>query len=211
MLIPPEFSVASTAGLHHIISSHPLGILVTPTTRGLDVNHIPFELNASGGELGVLTGHVARANPVWQQLSGTSRDVLVIFRGSEGYISPGWYPSKKETHRFVPTWNYEVVHARGQLAVHDDERFLRGVLARLTRHHEANEVTPWKMGDAPPDYLNAMVKAVVGIEIVIGHLEGMSKLSQNRETRDFDGAINALHSQGDKRLTDAMTKAFTRT
>lgn len=210
MLIPPEFSVASTAGLHHIISSHPLGVLVTLTATGLDVNHIPFELNQSGGKQGVLTGHVARANPVWQQLSGTSRDVLVIFRGSEGYISPGWYPGKKETHRFVPTWNYEVVHARGKLAVHDDERFLCGVLARLTRHHEAKEATPWKMGDAPPDYLSAMVKAVVGIEIVIDHLEGMSKMSQNRETRDFDGAVKALRHQGSEGLADAMTRASTR-
>ncbi|MGB4117237.1 MAG: FMN-binding negative transcriptional regulator [Polaromonas sp.] len=211
MLIPPEFSVASTAGLHHIISSYPLGVLVTPTTQGLDVNHIPFELNPSGSKLGVLTGHVARANPVWQPLAGASRDVLVIFRGSQGYISPGWYPSKKETHRFVPTWNYEVVHARGKLLVHDDERFLRGVLARLTRRHEAKEATPWKMGDAPLDYLSAMVKAVVGIEIVIDHLEGMSKLSQNRETRDFDGAVKALRHHGDEGLAGAMTNAFTRT
>jgi transcriptional regulator len=211
MLIPPEFSVAGTAGLHHIISNYPLGVLVTPMAAGLDVNHIPFELNPSGSKLGVLTGHVARANPVWQPLAGAARDVLVIFRGSEGYISPGWYPSKKETHWFVPTWNYEVVHARGKLVVHDDERFLRGVLARLTRRHEAKEATPWKMGDAPPDYLNAMVKAVVGIEIVIEHLEGMSKLSQNREPRDFDGAVKALRQQDGTGLADAMTKAFTHT
>ena len=169
MLIPPEFSIAGTAGLHRIMSSYPLGVLVTPTAAGLDVNHIPFELNASGGELGVLTGHVARANPVWLPFAGAVGDVLVIFRGSEGYISPSWYPGKKETHRFVPTWNYEVVHARGKLVVHDDERFMRGVLARLTRHHEAKEPAPWKMGDAPPDYLSAMIKAVVGIEIVITH------------------------------------------
>jgi transcriptional regulator len=214
MLIPQEFSVANIAELHRIITSHPLGALVTPTATGLNVNHIPFEINADSGELGVLTGHVARANPVWQECAGAAHDVLVIFRGNEGYISPSWYPGKKETHRFVPTWNYEVVHARGKLIVHDDEKFLRGVLARLTRRHEATEPKPWKMGDAPPDYLSDMIKAVVGIEIVIHHLEGMAKLSQNREQCDFYGAVQALQTKGSntsKELADSMTKAYTST
>lgn len=211
MLIPQEFSVAATAELHRIIFSHPLGALVTPiatpATTGLDVNHIPFELNPEGGDLGVLTGHVARANPVWQQCLGANCDVLVIFRGNEGYISPSWYPNKQETHRFVPTWNYEVVHARGKLIVRDDEQFVRGVLARLTRRHEAGEPKAWKMADAPPDFLSDMIKAVVGIEIVMTHLEGMAKLSQNRVPRDFHGAVQVLHSRGSAALADAMTKA----
>jgi transcriptional regulator len=204
MLIPQEFSIANTAGLHRIISNHPLGALVSPAATGLDVNHLPFELNPHGGELGVLTGHVARANPVWQQRSEAACDVLVIFRGNEGYISPSWYPAKKETHRFVPTWNYEVVHARGKLIIRDDEKFLRGVLARLTRRHEANEASPWKMGDAPADFLSDMIKVVVGIEIVIEQLEGMSKLSQNREQRDFEGIAQALHNKGREELANAM-------
>jgi transcriptional regulator len=211
MLIPQEFSVASTAGLHRIILNHPLGALISPTATGLDVNHIPFELNPDGGQLGVLTGHVARANPVWQQCSGLACDVLVIFRGNEGYISPSWYPGKKVTHRFVPTWNYEAVHARGKLTIRDDEKFLRGVLARLTRRHEANDATPWKMGDAPADFLSGMIKAVVGIEIVIDHLEGMAKLSQNREQRDFDGAVQALQQKGSGELAAAMEAASTHT
>ncbi len=214
MLIPQEFSIADTAGLHRIIASHPLGALITPTaiptTAGLNVNHIPFELNPEGGELGVLTGHVARANPVWQECAGAAHDVLVIFRGNEGYISPSWYPGKQETHRFVPTWNYEVVHARGKLIVHDDEKFLRGVLARLTRRHEAAEPKPWKMGDAPADFLTAMIKAVVGIQIRITYLEGMAKLSQNRAQRDFDGAVHAIESKGSQELASAMTNAFRR-
>jgi transcriptional regulator len=207
MLIPQEFSIPDNAGLHRIISDYPLGALVSPTSSGLDVNHIPFELNPNQGELGVLTGHVARANPVWQECLSGDRDVLVIFRGLEGYISPSWYPGKKETHRFVPTWNYEVVHARGKLIVRDDEKFLRGVLARLTRKHEAAEAKPWKMGDAPPDYLSEMLKAIVGIEIEITHLEGMAKLSQNREQRDFDGAVQALKSKGGSALAESMTQA----
>jgi transcriptional regulator len=119
---------------------------------------------------------------------------------------------QQEMHRFVPTWNYEVVHARDKLTVRDDEKFLRGVLARLTRRHEAAEPKPWKMGDAPPDFLEGMIKAVVGIEIRITHLEGMAKLSQNREQRDFDGAVQALQGKGSKHeaLAQAMTKASTR-
>jgi transcriptional regulator len=213
MLIPQEFSIADTAGLHRIIVAHPLGAMITPKTDGLDVNHIPFELDPSSGSLGMLTGHVARANPVWQQCLGANADVLVIFRGNEGYISPSWYPNKQETHRFVPTWNYEVVHARGKLTVRDDEKFLRGVLARLTRRNEAAESKPWKIGDAPADYMNDMLKAIVGIEISIHHLEGMSKLSQNRLQRDFDGAVKSLHnkgSEGSTALAKAMTAASTR-
>lgn len=210
MLIPQEFSIAKPTGLHRIICDHPLGALVSPTATGLEVNHIPFELDPEAGKLGGLRGHVARANPVWQQCLGADCEVLVIFRGNEGYISPSWYPAKQETHRFVPTWNYEVVHARGKLIVRDDEKFLRGVLARLTRRHEAHELKPWKMGDAPPDFLSGMMKAVVGIEIEITHLEGMAKLSQNRERRDFEGAVRALsHKGGDANaaLANAMIQA----
>ncbi len=210
MLIPQEFSIAHTAGLHAIICAHPLGAMVTPTATGLDVNHIPLEFDPQGGEHGLLTGHVARANPVWQECLGKNCDVLVIFRGNEGYISPSWYPNKQETHRFVPTWNYEVVHARGKLTVRDDEKFLRGVLARLTRRHEAAEPKPWKMGDAPADFLKGMIQAVVGIEITIHHLEGKAKLSQNRANRDFEGAVQALQRKGSIALADAMTQASTR-
>ena len=156
-----------------------------------------------------LTGHVARANPVWQQcLQGAN--VLVIFRGVETYISPNWYPSKHETHRQVPTWNYEVVHVHGRMTVHDDEKFMRGVVARLTRTHEAQEPKPWKMGDSAPDYIDSMLKAIVGIEIVIERFEGKSKLSQNREPRDLQGAVDKLREQGKTSIAQAMEKPITR-
>ena len=113
MYIPDHFAIKSADVMHKIIQAHPLGVLVTMTPEGLDANHIPFELHA---ERGVLTAHVARANPVWQQCKDGA-EVLVIFRADEGYISPNWYPSKHETHRLVPTWNYEVVHVHGRLAV----------------------------------------------------------------------------------------------
>ena len=205
MYIPPHFAITDPQVLHRIMREHPLGVLVTSAAGGLDANHIPFEFDPSAGKLGVLTGHLARANPVWHQcLQGA--DVMVIFRGDESYISPNWYPSKHETHRQVPTWNYEVVHVYGRLTVRDDEKFMRGVVARLTRTHEAQEPKPWKMGDSAPDYIDGMLKAIVGIEITIERFEGKSKLSQNRESRDLQGAVDKLREQGKTSIAQAMEK-----
>jgi transcriptional regulator len=131
---------------------------------------------------------------------------MVIFRGAQGYISPNWYPSKHETHRQVPTWNYEVVHAHGRLRIVDDEKFVRGVVGRLTRHHEAGEPAPWKMGDAPRDYMDQMVKAIVGIEVEVSRMEGKRKLGQNREARDAAGAVSSLERTGNEPLSQAMAR-----
>ena len=204
MYTPAHFSIKSREALHKIIVTNPLGALVTMTPEGLDANHIPFELDP---DRGVLTAHVARANPVWQQCKDGA-DALVIFRGNQSYISPNWYPSKHETHRQVPTWNYEVVHAHGVLTVQDEERFVRGVVARLTRVHEASEPKPWKMTDSAPDYIDSMLKAIVGIEIAITRLEGKTKLSQNRETRDRQSAAQTLIRQGQAQLGEAMQKTI---
>lgn len=203
MYIPDHFSIKSEQALHQIIRDHPLGVLVTHTAQGLDANHIPFELDSARG---VLTAHVARANPVWQDC-GDAADVLVIFRGNESYISPNWYPSKHETHRQVPTWNYEVVHVHGRLTVQDQPSFVRAVVARLTRVHEAAEPKPWKMGESEPEYINAMLKAIVGIEIAITRLEGKAKLSQNREPRDRHSAAQTLIQRGKTPLGQAMANS----
>ena len=205
MYTPAHFRVTEPAALQRIIQAHPLGVLVTSQEGSLDANHIPFEFDPQVGPLGRLSAHVARANPLWQQCA-EGADVLVIFRGNESYISPNWYPSKHETHRLVPTWNYEVVHAHGRLRVRDDEKFLRGVLARLTRVHEAQEPKPWKMGDSAPEYIDMMLRAVVGLEIDITALEGKSKLSQNREPRDVAGAAQMLRQRGSDELAQAMEK-----
>ena len=175
---------------------------MTSTEEGLDANHLPFELDA---ERGVLTAHVGRANPVWKKC-GEGTDVLVIFRGEESYISPNWYPSKHEFHRQVPTWNYEVVRVHGRMVVQDQEKFVRGVVARLTRTHEATEPKPWKMGDSSTEYIDEMLKAIVGIEIQIARLEGKAKLSQNREARDRLNAAEKLISKGSTELGKAMLK-----
>lgn len=207
MYVPSHFAIAQPDDLHRILRDNPLGILVTQTGDGLDANHLPFEFDPAQGLLGTLIGHVARANPVWQQC-GNGAEVMVIFRGAEGYISPSWYPSKHETHRQVPTWNYEVVHAHGHLTVRDDEKFVRGVVARLTRTHEAQEPRPWKMGDSAPEYIDAMLQSIVGIEIAITRLQGKAKLSQNRELRDREGAIDALRQRGGDQLAEAMRKSL---
>ncbi len=206
MYIPAHFAIKHPQDLHAIIRAHPLGALVTLGPEGLDANHIPFEFDADHGLLGQLTAHVARANPVWQQCQ-EGADVLVIFRGNESYISPNWYPSKHETHRQVPTWNYEVVHVHGHLTVMDEEKFVRGVVARLTREHEVNEARPWKMGDSPADYIDGMLRAIVGIEIEIQRIEGKAKLSQNRENRDRLNAADVLFTHGNDDLARAMRNA----
>jgi len=203
MYIPEHFLIKNLEVIHQIIQTNPLGALVTMTPEGLDANHIPFELDAGRG---VLTAHVARANPVWQQCKDGA-EVLVIFRGNESYISPNWYPSKHEMHRQVPTWNYEVVHVHGQLTVQDQEKFVRGLVGRLTRKHEATEPKPWKMGDSAPEYIDGMLKAIVGIEIAITRLEGKAKLSQNREARDRLNAAGVLLTQGAVGLAQAMQSA----
>ena len=203
MYIPPHFAVADPAVLHRIMREHPLGVLVTQGDGGLDADHLPFELDPAAGVHGSLNAHVARNNPLWQRCA-TGASVMVIFRGAEAFISPSWYPSKHELHRQVPTWNYEVVHAHGTLTVRDDERFVRGLVARLTRQHEAAEPRPWKMSDSAPEYIDTMLRHIVGLEIHITALVGKSKLSQNKEPRDRLAAAQVLGERGQAELALRM-------
>lgn len=206
MYVPAHFNESSTEVLHSLITQHPFGTLVTHGQNGLDANHLPFELSPSAGTLGVLHAHVARNNPVWQDIQ-TGDEVLTLFRAGDAYVSPQWYPSKQDFHKQVPTWNYIVVHAYGRATIRDDERYVRGVVARLTRTHEAAEPKPWKMTDAPADFTDTLLRAIVGIEIEITRFEGKSKLSQNKDERDIrgagetrDGTQSPLARRGDARL-----------
>ena len=203
MYLPKQFAEPRVDELHRIVRENSLGMLVTDTAGGLEANHLPFLLDGDAGGAGVLTAHVARANPVWQAVRDGD-EVLVVFRGVHGYISPSWYPGKQETHRRVPTWNYEVVHAHGTIHVRDDEKFTRGVVARLTRQHEADQAEPWKMGDAPPDYIAAELKHILGIEVRLSRLEGTRKLNQHHQPQDREGAIRGLESRGNQGLAQAM-------
>jgi len=201
MYVPAHFEETRSDELHRLIREHPLGILVTGHDGLLDANHLPFELELSGDKP-LLRAHVARNNPVWQEADG--EEVLVIFRGEHAYVSPNWYPSKHEAHRQVPTWNYQVVHVRGRLTVMDEERFVRGVVGRLTRTHEAGEGKPWKMSDSTPEFISGMLANIVGIEVEIGEMVGKSKLSQNKEDRDRLGAAERLEQLGSLELSAAM-------
>lgn len=204
MYRPTAFEENRPELLRALIAEHPLGQLVTHGPGGLDANPLPFELDATTGPRGTLRAHVARANPVWQQAGDT--EVLVIFQAAQGYISPNWYPSKPEHHRHVPTWNYAVVHAHGMLRVQDEERFVRGLVARLTREHEqrSQQQRPWKMGDSAPAFIDGLLQQIVGIEVEITRLEGKFKLGQNREARDRLGAADGLAALGQDGLAKAM-------
>lgn len=205
MYLPPHFEETRLKELHRIIAEHPLGILVFNGPEGLEASHLPFELDAEAGEHGRLLAHVARANSLWRQVE-EGEEVLVIFRAGDAYISPNWYPSKHETHRLVPTWNYQVVHVYGKIRIHDDERFVRGVVARLTRMHEARAGSerPWKMTDAPKEHIDRLLTAIVGIEIEIRKLIGKRKLSQNRDERDRVNAAEELRARGEHIISTAM-------
>ena len=206
MYIPAHFAETRPEELHRVIREYPLGMLVTHGSTGLDADHIPMELDPDVGTHGALIGHVASANTLWQRCP-TGTPVMIVFRGTDAYISPNWYPSKHETHAQVPTWNYEVVHAHGTITVHDDERFASRVVAQLTRRHEATEPKPWKMGDSEPEFINSMLRKIVGIEIAITALVGKVKLSQNREVRDRLNAADTLDARGHTATAQAMRKA----
>jgi transcriptional regulator len=209
MYVPAHFEENRPEVLRQLISEQPFGTLVTTGPNGLDANHLPFELAPAEGPHGTLRAHVARANPVWQEVA-SQPDTLVIFQRPAAYISPNWYPSKHEAHRQVPTYNYMVVHAHGKIVVRDDEAFVRGLVARLTRTMEANEPRPWKMGDAPADYISQMLGAIVGIEIEVTRLIGKWKLGQNKEARDRHGAVDALlagGSEAQEAVAEAMLNA----
>lgn len=210
MYLPDHFVENRPEELHRIVRAYPLGMLVTLNQGALDADHIPFRLDTEVTDkapLGTLSAHVARANSVWQRCP-TGTEVMVVFRGEQAYISPNWYPSKHETHRLVPTWNYEVVHAHGVVTVHDQERFVRRNVSLLARTHEASEPRPWKMGDSPPEYIDTMLSNIVGLEITITSLVGKVKMSQNRERRDRAGAAEVLEQRGHTAMAQAMKKTL---
>ena len=183
--------------MHALIKAHPLATLVTHTAQGLDANHIPLLIDPEPTPRGTLLGHVARSNPVWHTWGGGA-EVLAIFQGPQGYISPSWYPSKRDTGKVVPTWNYAVVHAHGIPVVHEDAEWLRKLVTRLTESQESQREQPWQVTDAPHDYINTMLKGIVGLEITVSRLQGKWKMSQNRLPQDREGVVKGLETRGDE-------------
>lgn len=195
MYTPAHFNETRTELLHQLVREHPLGLLVTLGEQGLDANPVPFLLEVDASGQAVLRAHVARANPVWRE-ARTDVDTLVVFQGPQAYISPNWYATKAENGKAVPTWNYITVQARGRLVVRDDSAWLRELVTRLTQRHEAAQPLPWAVSDAPPDYIDAMLRAIVGIEIPLASLQGKWKMSQNHPAINRDGVQQALRAQG---------------
>jgi transcriptional regulator len=191
MYIPKHNEETRVSVMHSLIVSSPLGTLVTLGASGLIASHIPMVLEDDGSQFGVLKGHISRANTQWRDLVSTV-DALAIFAGHHHYITPNWYPGTKEHGKEVPTWNYVVVHAYGPLRVIHDTHWLLINVEKLTNIHEAASPTPWKVSDAPHDYIQSQLKGIVGIEIPIQRLQGRWKLSQNRTERDRKCVIEGL-------------------
>lgn len=183
MYNPQRFAETRLDVLHTLILQHPLGTLVTHGPDGLAADHIPFELTAptDAAPFGVLRAHVARANPLWR-LAGS--DVLAIFQGPSAYISPSLFAEKAISGKVVPTWNYATVHARGSMTAIEDRDWLLALVTRLTDRFEAPRTAPWAVDDAPRQYIDAMLQAIVGIEIVLADLDGKWKINQDDSAAD---------------------------
>ena len=194
MYLPAHFKESRVAVMHDLIGAHPLGTLVTLDSSGLNGNHMPFIVDPEPGPFGTLRAHVARANPVWRDFS-KDVEALVIFQGAQGYVTPSWYATKAETGKVVPTWNYLVVHAYGPLQVVDDAAWLRAFVTRLTDRFEAERADPWQVTDAPADFVEKQLTAIVGIEIPVTRLLGKWKASQNRVAADREGVVNGLRQR----------------
>ncbi len=195
MYVPAHFQQTDARLITALVREHPLAMLVSMQPQGLAADPLPMLLDppAGGGDgdgAGTLVGHVARANPLWRHAQGQA--VLAIFSGPQAYISPGWYPSKAAHGKVVPTWNYATVHLHGRLRAIEDPVWLRRLVERLTGTHESGRLPAWSVGDAPDDYIDAMLAAIVGIEIVVTRVEAKWKLSQNRSAADRAGVVNGL-------------------
>ena len=195
MYVPKHFAETRVDVLHDLIRRHPLGTLVVAAAAGLEASHIPFEIDPEPVPFGTLRCHVARANPIWQQIAA-DRPVLVVFQGEEGYVSPSWYVGKQEHGKVVPTWNYAAVHAYGIAKAVPDAAWLRRMVEDLTRRHEHGRAQPWQVSDAPDDYVDKLLAAIVGIEIPVTQMLGKWKFSQNRSVADRQGVIAGLERDG---------------
>ncbi len=190
MYQPPAFREDRLPILHEMIRAHPLATLITAGPKGLQANLLPFTLHEAGPR-GILRAHLARANPQLEALR-LGAETLVVFQGPQAYISPAWYPAKKEHGRVVPTWNYIVVQVRGTPQIHDDPVWLRAQVEELTRTHESPRPKPWQVGDAPESYIDALLQSIAGLEIRIASIDGKWKMSQNRSHADRQGVREGL-------------------
>jgi transcriptional regulator len=194
--LPAYFKESRAEVMHALMRERPLATLVTLCESGLVANHIPVETLSEPAPLGMIRGHVARANPLWREYRAGS-EALAIFQGPQAYISPSFYPAKKDTGEVVPTWNYAVVQARGTFRFIEDRAWLLALVMRLTDAHEASRPAPWKVGDAPPPYIEKMLSLIVGFEFSIVDLTGKWKISQNHPAANREGVVKGLSGAAD--------------
>jgi transcriptional regulator len=195
MYLPPHFKEDRLGSLHEAIRQSGLATLVSLGADGLIASHVPMLLDPEPAPYGRLRGHVARANPHWR-VPGSDTQSLAIFLGPDAYVSPAWYPTKRETGKVVPTWNYVAIHAYGRATFFDDPDRLLVIVTRLTQTHEGKRANPWAVGDAPADYIQGRLKAIVGFELPISRLEGKWKMSQNQPAENRTGTIEGLVKEG---------------
>ena len=195
MYVPADFKQENIPALHDAIRRSGFGTLVTMGEDGLEASHVPMLIDPDVGPFGILHGHIARANLQWRRAT-TGVQALAIFLGPNAYISPSWYPTKPLTGKVVPTWNYVAVHAYGTIGFFDDPSDLRAIVTKLTETHEAHRAEPWQVDDAPAEFIDSMVRGIVGFRLTIERVEGKWKLSQNRPAEDIAGVCEGLRSEG---------------
>jgi transcriptional regulator len=189
------FLETDSAVLRAYVEAHPFAVLAVGTAAGPSVDHLPMLLEGDPSAHGRLIGHVARGNPLWERFE--AGPALAVFSGHQAYVSPDWYPTKAKDPRVVPTWNYVAVHVEGELRFfHDEERIL-DVVSRLTERFESDRPSPWKVDDAPADFVRGLARGVVGLELRIERMVGKYKLSQNRPAEDRAGVVAGLRREAD--------------
>jgi transcriptional regulator len=204
MYVPAHFAEDRIPVLHEAIDSSGLATLVTLTADGLIASHVPLMLNPDPAPYGTLIGHLARPNPQAREAIG---EALAIFQGPEGYITPSYYATKRETGKVVPTWNYIAIHAYGTLRFIDDRTHLLDIVTRLTNRHEGPRAAPWTVSDAPADFVQGMLNGIIGFELTITRLEGKRKMSQNRPEADRTGVVLGLVDDGRPDLAREVAQA----
>jgi transcriptional regulator len=204
MYTPKDFKVDDTSEAHALMRAHPFAILLTQGADGMVATHLPTVVKDGNTGLGRIECHVARPNPQWRTFAPDA-DALMIFQGPEAYIRPGWYVSKAEHAKVVPTWNYAAVHAYGRLEVVQDQAWLLAHVSELSRQLEAPYAAPWSTADAPETYLAMLARGIVGLKLVITRLEGKAKMSQNREPRDRAGVVQGLADRAEGQDAETAT------
>lgn len=198
---PSHFAIEDREVLFDHIERTGLALLIGVGVEGPLASHAPMLLERNQGPSGRLVGHLAKANPHWQEALG-EKPALAVFQGPDAYITPSWYPSKQEHGRVVPTWNYAVVHARGPISFFEDRDRLHDLVSRLTDFHERQRAQPWAVTDAPERFIEAQLKGIVGFALEIETLTGKYKMSQNRPAKDRDGVVAGLAEEADARARD---------